>query len=1103
VAPSGESADRALTLSALTEALVGRFEQTGLLADLDDAVKVGRNAVADAPDGHPVRAGCLSSVGLALLVRFERTGDLADANDAVQASRDAVALANNADRPTYLSRLGAALRTRFERTGDLKDADDAVQAGHDAFATTPLNDPFRGVTLTLLELALQARFERTGRLADLDDAIWAGRHALAAIPAGHSERGRCVSDLGTGLLRRFERTGRAADLDDAIQCFRDALAVTPTGHVGRAMHLSNLGMALLRLSERTGRLSDLDDAIQVGSEAVAATPTDQPIRALYLSNLGGAMRSRFERTGRLADLDDAIQVGSEAVAATPTDHPDRALRLTNLGNGLWTRFERTVDLADADTAVQASRDAVRITPTDHPARALHFQCLGSALWARFERTGNPGDADEALQAAHDALAATPIDHPDRAMRSSNLGNGLLRRFERMGRVPDLEDAIQALCDALAVPPADHPMRAIYQYNLGNGLLTRFERMDTLSDLDEAIQAYRDALTTAPADHPDNARCLYWLGVALRNRFEQTEDPADLGDAMDVLRSAAELEVGIPRARLRAARGWGSLAASVGDAGEAMAGFAASVRLLPVVAWRGLGRGVREMHLAEFSGLASEAAAWALEMGQPELAVELLEQGRSVLWAQTLQTRSDLTRLDEAAPDLAARMDEIRAALDIHDHGDRARDATPMMAPEGVAVIAESRDPGRTAERQRRLVEEWDGLVAQARAVLGDETFLGTTPFAQLRHAAAGGPVVINVSAHRCDALIVTLNGVQPIPLPHLTLDLAIHQTNAWLTILETAAANPGVATQANLTQTLLAVLAWLWDTITEPVLKAIGYTNSLANGDSWPRVWWCPTGPLTLLPLHAAGHHRSQPARRPPASKDAPPSRRVIDRVVSSYTSTLSALLRARSRPAPTEPSRLLAVGMPTTPSPPGQPSMKLRNLPGVPIELDWLHARFPIHTRLQSGLDGYCSPSDNLPTREKVLDALDSHGWAHLACHGRQDPANPADGAIYLADGPLTVWQIAARNLHQAEVACLSACNTATGGHDILDEAIHLAAAMQLAGYRHVIATLWTISDTHAPTITDLIYSHLTAVHHAMSTLLRQHPRHPQLWAPWIHTGP
>jgi CHAT domain-containing protein len=96
-----------------------------------------------------------------------------------------------------------------------------------------------------------------------------------------------------------------------------------------------------------------------------------------------------------------------------------------------------------------------------------------------------------------------------------------------------------------------------------------------------------------------------------------------------------------------------------------------------------------------------------------------------------------------------------------------------------------------------------------------------------------------------------------------------------------------------------------------------------------------------------------------------------------------------------------------------------------------------------------------------------------------------------------------------------LSACQTATGSTRALDEAIHLAATMQLLGYRHVIATLWSIYDSVAPAIADTVYATLTvtgtpdanytahALHHAITTLRAQHPTEPLAWAPYLHTGP
>ena len=83
------------------------------------------------------------------------------------------------------------------------------------------------------------------------------------------------------------------------------------------------------------------------------------------------------------------------------------------------------------------------------------------------------------------------------------------------------------------------------------------------------------------------------------------------------------------------------------------------------------------------------------------------------------------------------------------------------------------------------------------------------------------------------------------------------------------------------------------------------------------------------------------------------------------------------------------------------------------------------------------------------------------------------------------------------------------------MDEAIHLAAVMRLIGYRHVIATLWSISDMHAVVVAESVYGRLTgpgdpdpgrageALHHAVMKLLDAYPGSPLLWAAYIHVGP
>ena len=96
------------------------------------------------------------------------------------------------------------------------------------------------------------------------------------------------------------------------------------------------------------------------------------------------------------------------------------------------------------------------------------------------------------------------------------------------------------------------------------------------------------------------------------------------------------------------------------------------------------------------------------------------------------------------------------------------------------------------------------------------------------------------------------------------------------------------------------------------------------------------------------------------------------------------------------------------------------------------------------------------------------------------------------LYDGMLTVIDLTADD-HQGEFVFLSACKTAIGGVHLLDEAITLAAALQYAGWRHVIATLWSVLDVAAAEVAGYVYSRLAdrgelhpqraaeALHHAI----------------------
>jgi CHAT domain-containing protein len=236
--------------------------------------------------------------------------------------------------------------------------------------------------------------------------------------------------------------------------------------------------------------------------------------------------------------------------------------------------------------------------------------------------------------------------------------------------------------------------------------------------------------------------------------------------------------------------------------------------------------------------------------------------------------------------------------------------------------------------------------------------------------------------------------------------------------------------------------------------------------------------------LHAAGDH------------EAPYGPTVLDRAVSSYTPTLRALVEARN-PLPDqvgEPS-LLAVTV-------GEAQGEVP-LATVAAERDMLLQRFAGRCTLRDGQEA---------TIAEVRHLLPAHRWVHFACHGDQILDDPSRGGLRLSDDVLTIAQISNRQYH-GDFAFLSACKTATGGIDLADEAITLAAALHYTGYRHVIGTLWTVYEAAAVTVADAVYAGVgpdSPFEPALSAwrlhnIVRELRKSERLsvWTPFIHTGP
>jgi CHAT domain-containing protein len=152
--------------------------------------------------------------------------------------------------------------------------------------------------------------------------------------------------------------------------------------------------------------------------------------------------------------------------------------------------------------------------------------------------------------------------------------------------------------------------------------------------------------------------------------------------------------------------------------------------------------------------------------------------------------------------------------------------------------------------------------------------------------------------------------------------------------------------------------------------------------------------------------------------------------------------------------------------------------------------------------------------TKRRVTKAMLYSNWVHLACHGSQRQDEPTKSGLILEDGCLTLEEIIKLDLPNAEFAFLSACQTTTGEETLSDEAVYIAGGMLLAGYRGVVATMWSIEDDLAPEVADEFYRPMMedkgrpdgrkaaeALHYSIQKL-RQKGVPLTSWIPFVHLG-
>ncbi|KAF8436587.1 CHAT domain-containing protein [Boletus edulis BED1] len=1057
---------------------LSRYRKHGGKRDLERSIAEFERALNTCLPNHPCRAAAQSNLATAKLIlcRVEDTSAPFEIPLGLYHNALAARPVGHADRPSTLIQLAAVYLARFKKQGDEFDGARAAASLHEAMELSSTDSHENRAVSFMLQLYAGYRVGPTSGQSSVDS---------------HSSS-RLDEDpwiLSAVLLKRFERYGDLADLQRAIGLLQNLVRCVAVWEDGYRAGLGSLGVALLLRFRHIGELSDLEGAISTLRDANDLTPHGHPDKPGMLNNLGDSFRARFERLGELSDLEDAISRHKDAVILMPHGHPDKPSHLNNLGLSFIARFARLGELRDLEDAISTLRDAFVLTPHRHPVKLTCLNYLGRSFIARFERIGELSDLEDVISTLRDVVVLTPHGHPDKPSRLNDLGGSFRARFERLGELRDLEDAILTFRDAVVLIPHGHPHKPSGLNNLGLSFRARFERLGELSDLEDAILTLREAVVLMPHGHPHKPSRLNNLGLSFRARFERLGELSDLEDAISLCSHSASVPIGAISDRFGASRNW-ILCARRMHHPSLLRAYSIAINLFPQFAWIGLSLTHRYAEVKRGAGVVREAAAAALDSGFPELAVEWLEQGHSIVWGELLQLRGSHEQLSSVHPDHARRLRELSAALD--DAG--------ATREQSLSTVSESTDDAlqQDADRHRKLAIERDKLLQEIRRLPGFERFLLPKDFPQLRASAHSGPaVMLNAAETRCDVLIVLANvdHVIHVPLPGFDFQWAARLQNTLRALLGNARITRFDDRKGKLATagggSWESLLSTLWNGIVKPVLDALAFSTL---GDL-SRIFWCPTGPFVFLPIHAAGLYGTQYSS---------PSHKVSDFVISSYI-PIASIIAQSSCPsiAPCGDLRLLFVPQP--------PSDGQDHLQGVARELKHISTVVGNSPSARTTL-----LESSVGTVEEVLGLMKDVDWVHFACHGIQDAAKSTDSGLCLANGRrLKISDIIGLSRSRGGLAFLSAYQTATGDEGLTDEAIHIAAGMLFAGYGGVIGTMWSISDWHAPVVARGVYEYLfrngtrpdhrdaaRALHEAVGRLRESGEASFATWVPFIHVG-
>jgi hypothetical protein len=789
------------------------YNRTARPEDLDECIRILQDASNALSNTDVLHGEVACALGAALRTRHRCHGRIQDLEDAVALQRAALDLLprESHDRLVIANELGRSLYYRYWEFEEKRDLDDAVALHRQVLADVS-SEHFKHTRFQAMQYLgadLCAQYDEFGIQQSLQESLELLKEALSGRPPGHPERPFCLYALGVSWMRQFSLSNGDDAWQEGVVCLREAGETCPKGHPAYPSMLLPLVSLVAEEYKRSVKgMPTLEEPMTLCQRALASCSAGHPDRSSCLQAMARIWEARYLEAGRLQDLEMSLSLRREIVNDRRPGHHRRAAAINNLAFGLLKHSVYSGNELVIKEAIPLFHECLTLIDEGIPFYPYALSNLALALQTCYKLTNDLAELQRSIAYHEQVLRHISNSHsPDKAYVVGRVPEALLLRFKRLGGNDDVHRAVELLRESWQSSPATHPTWHSTSCKLANTLCLRFEILQDIRDIMEAREILNSVLERSPPGHRFRS---YAMSGLSRLRVAPFSPFNNLQEGISCLADAAS--DGNCNIQLRLSHALEVLSTiekhCTGDVLNASLRtglldiYAIVIRLLPQVAYYGLDAAARLQVLEKAKDLAPNAAVHALWLDRPQVAVEILEEGRAVFWSQHLRLR---TSYDGLSSQLAQELGDVSYKLQREIDKE-----SPVLAA------------------RQELSKQFESLIVHARSLPGLERFMLHETYSNLSLAAVKGPIIVFVANdYDSCAIILSAPGVnaQSIRLPearisHLQelsgrLDRTSHSHRGAIESramkLKTQRADAAVD----------AVYAELWYKIMQPVIAAL------------------------------------------------------------------------------------------------------------------------------------------------------------------------------------------------------------------------------------------------------------------------------------------